>query len=286
VYFGAARYNKKLVSSLTASLKNSAAGGVARGVYYRLYRASVRARCAWADYREIRDPGAPPLPPAMLRFRVSETIPAGEFVRVGHGVAGMVAGAIAEARGPLQPGDRVLDFGCGCARTLAWFMKAHPDVEFHGSDVDAEAIEWCSRNLPDGHFERNDYLPPLPYPDSHFDVVYCVSVFTHLNEGMQDQWLAELHRVLKPGGLLLFTVHGENALSTLSGVDLAELRSAGFLHRRSKKLSGVVPEWYHTSWHTRGYIAERCARWFGDIRYSSTPGNLQDLVTARRMLRS
>jgi hypothetical protein len=54
------------------------------------------------------------------------------------------------------------------------------------------------------------------------------------------------------------------------------------VHQRSRKLKGLVPEWYQTSWHSRGYITARLARRFRDIRYSVIPDGLQDVVVARK----
>jgi SAM-dependent methyltransferase len=50
--------------------------------------------------------------------------------------------------------------------------------------------------------------PPLPYPDERFDLVYALSVFTHLTESQQRSWSAELHRVTRTCGYVLFTTHG------------------------------------------------------------------------------
>jgi SAM-dependent methyltransferase len=52
--------------------------------------------------------------------------------------------------------------------------------------------------------------PPLPYPDGAFDFVYAFSVFTHLSVELADRWMAELRRVVKPGGLVWFTIHGQS----------------------------------------------------------------------------
>ena len=192
------------------------------------------------------------VPPATLRFRVSELHSAGEFLKIGRGCAFWIAERIRAAGLQLDPGDRILDFGCGCGRTITWLMRDYPGVEFHGTDVDSESIEWCRTHLLKGRFVVNAALPTLPYPDDYFRVVYCLSVFTHLNEEMQDAWLPELHRVLAPGGLILLSVHGRNATGSLKAEDLGTLKSVGFVHKTSNKLKGIVPHWYHTTWAFAG----------------------------------
>jgi SAM-dependent methyltransferase len=54
---------------------------------------------------------------------------------------------------------------------------------------------------------RNDAVPPLPFADNSLDLIYSMSVFTHLADTWS-AWLLELHRVLKPGGVLLVTLLG------------------------------------------------------------------------------
>jgi len=57
--------------------------------------------------------------------------------------------------------------------------------QFSGCDVDAAAIEWCQNNLRQMDFEVTEAHPPLPYQDGAFELVFGVSVFTHLNEDFQ-----------------------------------------------------------------------------------------------------
>ena len=55
-------------------------------------------------------------------------------------------------------------------------------------------------------------------------MVYSLALFTHLSEQTGRHWLAELVRVLRPGGLLLFTVHGERSAGELDAVRFERFR--------------------------------------------------------------
>jgi SAM-dependent methyltransferase len=101
----------------------------------------------------------------------------------------------------------ILDFGCGCGRVARHWHGL--DVDLHGCDVNRRMIEWCRQNLPFGRFDLNGMRPPLPYTDGSFGLAYAFSVFTHLPERLQREWLLEFQRVLRPGGYLFFSTLGE-----------------------------------------------------------------------------
>lgn len=254
-----------------------------RPVYHGAFRTQLQARLWLADHLfENAAPGFA-LPPALLRYRVSESLSAERFLRVGEASARHIDEQLRAMGSSLADVERVLDFGCGCGRTLRWLMKAYPETRFFGVDVDADAIAWCARNFHNGEFATNRPEPPLPFGSGAFDVVYCLSVFTHLDEPMQDMWLAEIKRTLKPGGILMLSVHGEQAAAILDEQAAGMLKVSGFLHRRSRKLSGIVPGWYNTSWHSKNYIVARLGALFSDVRYTVVPGGSQDLVVARNL---
>lgn len=218
----------------------------------------------------------------MLRFRVGESLDPKAFAEVGRLSAQNLLACLAQAGWSPAPGMRALDFGCGCGRTLAWLREAAPGAEFDGVDVDAEAIAWCRANLPWARFEATTSNPPLPFADATFDLVYAISVFTHLDAPAQAAWLRELGRVLKPGGVLLFTVHGEAAWIPLSDADRAELARTGFLFKTSTKLRGIQPEWYHTSFQTEAYARASLDTVAEALRYLPQGMGYQDAVVARR----
>lgn len=107
----------------------------------------------------------------------------------------------------------ILDLGCSSGRVLRHFDSERVSLgwQLYGCDIQARAIEWMRRNFP-AHFNviTNSTLPHLPYEDATFDVIYGISVFTHI-KFQWDAWLMELRRVMKPGALLMQTIHAENA---------------------------------------------------------------------------
>jgi ubiquinone/menaquinone biosynthesis C-methylase UbiE len=172
---------------------------------------------------------------------------------------------LAEAHGGSLTGASVLDFGCGCGRVLVYF-KGATRCEMTGSDIDGEAIAWCKANLADfGAFIQNGAEPPLPLADSSVDLVYSISVFTHLPEKMQFQWLTELHRVVKPGGLLLLTTRGIDGV-LLGLIQRLKFRMKGFVYVAGGKTPGL-PEFYRNAFHGEAYIRARWASIFDIVDF-------------------
>jgi SAM-dependent methyltransferase len=149
----------------------------------------------------------------------------------------------------------ILDFGCGCGR-LARPLAAHlgSPAKLDATDIDAEAIEWCQQNYSSlGIFEVNAAWPPLRYSDNTFDLIYGVSVFTHLPEDMQLRWLEELNRILAPDGYLILSTHGTAYYNHLNPEQQSQLQARGFLYFNNGLTPGL-PEFYQTTFHTHDYV--------------------------------
>ncbi len=99
---------------------------------------------------------------------------------------------------------RVAEWGCGLGRIL----RHMPDrYEKTGFDYNADAIDWCSEHIKNATFFHNDLMPPLPAAAASFDSVYAFSVFTHLSPEAHDAWIADIARVLAPGGVFFALFH-------------------------------------------------------------------------------
>jgi ubiquinone/menaquinone biosynthesis C-methylase UbiE len=109
----------------------------------------------------------------------------------------------------------IYEWGCGPGRVIRHLPEVFGrSAEVYGTDYNAETIEWCKQNLPGIQFLLNNLEPPLHFPDNAFDLVYCISIFTHLSPENGMKWSDELFRVLKPNGILVMTHLGENSYKT------------------------------------------------------------------------
>lgn len=106
----------------------------------------------------------------------------------------------------------VLDFGCGAGRQLLQMTRLFPRLTLSGCDVDSDCIQSVQKLYPQVDAYTNAFDPPLRYGDSSFDIIYSVSIFSHLAPGDRDLWLYELARVLRPGGIALLTFNGLRSL--------------------------------------------------------------------------
>jgi SAM-dependent methyltransferase len=155
-------------------------------------------------------PDADPLPPRRLRARAGAP-GASEYLDGGRRAAQELAAGLRGAGRDPESLSSVLDFGCGAGRVLPHFARLFPGVHCTGCDVDRTAVEWAAARRPAGDWTVSSFEPPLPIAPERFDLVYSVSVFSHLGRGLGERWLRELGRVLAPGGVALLSVHGPSA---------------------------------------------------------------------------
>jgi len=124
---------------------------------------------------------------------------------------------LARAGVPLDSVGNILEFGCGDGRMIRWLEHLAGTREVWGTDIDAARIFWCKQHLGRPfHFITTTTVPHLPFEDRHFGFVFAGSVFTHIDD-LADAWIAELRRILRPGGTLFMTVHLESDIPLLRG---------------------------------------------------------------------
>jgi SAM-dependent methyltransferase len=165
-------------------------------------------------------PDGLPVPPENLRLWVGPFADAALFRESGERMVQTVVDLCG-----LTPDGHVLEVGCGCGRlALALAKRLGPTGRYEGFDVAQPLLDWCRAQLepvlPGFRFRLVDVVAlahnprgavpavhfRFPYENELFDVAIVVSVFTHmLSEGIEN-YVAEVARVLKPGGRCFATL--------------------------------------------------------------------------------
>jgi SAM-dependent methyltransferase len=190
-----------------------------------------------------------------------------EYVRSGQEVATMFTLAATRYGGALDSQGAVLDFGCGSGRLLGGMNFGQAPVT--GCDVGAPVAAFSKEFYPNARVFHTDLMPPLPFSDGEFGLVYSFSVFSHLTEEVERAWLEELRRVGSKDCLYLITVQGEWMIeATLEAQEQADIRRRGF---GFKKVHGKrnddldFPDYYESSYHTKQYICDHWSKLFNII---------------------
>ena len=116
-------------------------------------------------------------------------------------------------------GAKALDVGCREGAQTRWLKERGYDV----TSIDVEKLFDDAQVV--------DANEPLPYPDDHFDLVWCSEVIEHLSDPAFS--LAQMRRVIRPGGTLLITTPNSYAwfyrIAKLLGLPPAKLQHPGHL---------------------------------------------------------
>jgi ubiquinone/menaquinone biosynthesis C-methylase UbiE len=122
---------------------------------------------------------------------------------------------VEESGAAFAPGDRILDLGCGAGRMIRHLRHLARSCEIWGCDISAEHIFWCQSYLsPPFNFFVNTKVPHLPHRDGSFRLIYCGSLFTHIDD-LTTTWLLELRRLLAQDGRAYITIHDAHSIELI-----------------------------------------------------------------------
>jgi SAM-dependent methyltransferase len=256
-----------------------------RNPYYYL---RFRAQAELARFKDWRNeivysgPSTPCSPPPLLRHRVHGDLDKEGYIKVGQVAAQNIKDLLNLVGRQFNSFNSILDFGCGSGRVLRFLYNENDPCHLYGTDIDKKAISWCKKHLRFAQWDTNGSLPPTRYADDTFDLIYGISVFTHLDEEMQFIWLNELNRILKPDGVLILTLHGDGLAFQGMEEEQALLSRKGFIFKVRQtgrfKFDGL-PDFYQYSHHSKQYIEKEWSRFFEVIRYEERALNShQDAV--------
>lgn len=144
-------------------------------------------------------PNAPATNGLTIRWAKGYDFIFGTFLRTSEGKIMNLAG--------IKTGDTVLDVGCGPGALSRHAKKqAGQSGKVHGIDAAPEMIEFARQKAAVKGIEVEYHLgvaEALPFADATFDVIISRLVIHHLPGDLKEKAFAEMHRVLKPGGVCL-----------------------------------------------------------------------------------
>jgi len=118
-------------------------------------------------------------------------------------------------RAPVRRDMRtILDFPCGYGRVLRFLRARFPDADITVCDIDSQAVEFCGRVFAANPEMSNQDFRKLSI-SRKFDLVWCGSLFTHMDEVASTHLLRFFRDHLAPGGLCVFTTHGQLAAESI-----------------------------------------------------------------------
>ncbi|MBL4619071.1 MAG: class I SAM-dependent methyltransferase [Marinicaulis sp.] len=167
-----------------------------------------------------------------------------QYWRTGKNTAEAIVGKINAYSSIDRP--RVADWGCGLARIIRHLPEKYQRTGF---DYNAAAIGWNAEYIAGVKFRKNTLMPPLSAPNEAFDALYALSVFTHLSAEAHVAWIAEIERVLAPGGIFLGAFHmhpepGQLLPGEQARFDAGELVVRGGVKEGSRTYTAHHPESY------------------------------------------
>jgi SAM-dependent methyltransferase len=231
------------------------------------------------SFRTSKAPDGYRIPPSRLIFLVVGHGMTHDYYYAGKMIAKDIVNAI-ETHSCVSAMENILDFGCGCGRIIR-HIGDYTKATLYGSDYNAKLIEWDRQNLPFARFSTNKESPGIPYKDGLFDLVYVISVFTHMKEDVQKIWVQEFARTLKSGGILFFTSHGNRFTELLDSSSFADYNSGKWAYT----VRGPEGSNYFSSFFNHIYVEKNMTNDFTFLEH--IPGRehtdlLQDIYIMKR----
>lgn len=226
-------------------------------------------------------------PPKHLQYRsVGSFVP--DFIESGYRAFNTFQNVLqSSANKNILTCEKILDFGCGCGRIIRSLRNNLSAGYLYGTDIDPDVIAWLKENYKGmAEFSVNPHLPPTLYADEMFDLIYSVSIFTHLPEDMQFAWLNELKRIAKPGAYLIFTTHRQNQHYIWSLTPQKIFEEKGFYYDAEVDWAPEgLPSFYKIAFHSEEYIRKEWSKYFNVLNFFPNGlDNTQDIVLLQKTL--
>ena len=162
---------------------------------------------------------------------------------------------------PLMGVKSFLEFASGHGRFTRHLVKAIGAERVTASDVVPDAVDFARDTLHVQSFLSASRPEELSCPQ-RYEVVFVLSLFSHLPASSWSRWMKRLYDCVAPGGLLVFTTHGAEAVRR-QGVTLDD---QGFFFAPSSESNAIDAQEYGTAFTSAEYVRSQIASHLGSDR--------------------
>lgn len=162
---------------------------------------------------------------------------------------------------PLLRTPRVLEFASGHGRFTRHLVKALGPGRVAVSDVVPGAVKFSRATFGVEGFLSASLPEQVRWP-GQYDLVFVLSLFSHLPRATWGRWLQVLYGAVAPGGLLVFSTHGHKA----ARFDNVELDGEGFFFAASSESNAIDAQEYGTTFTAPEFVRARIAETVGTER--------------------
>jgi SAM-dependent methyltransferase len=137
------------------------------------------------------------------------------YFDVGESALHCIETALFAARRPKSSINRILDLPCGHGRVMRFLQQAFPVARLTACDLDREGVEFCAKTFAALPVISQVKVADIPL-EGPYDLIWCGSLLTHLPAEKCAAFLKLFQRLLLPGGILVFTLHGRRCETELT----------------------------------------------------------------------
>lgn len=159
---------------------------------------------------------------------------------------------------PLLRTPRVLEFASGHGRFTRHLVKALGVPRVTVSDVVPSAVEFSRATFGVDGFLSASRPEDVRWP-GQYDLVFVLSLFSHLPRSTWSRWLRVLQDAVAPGGLLVFSTHGVKA----ADFDNVTLDGEGFFFAPSSESNAIDANEYGTAFTSEAFVLKEIAEVWG-----------------------
>lgn len=167
----------------------------------------------------------------------------------------------------VDPAEKtILDFASGYGRFTRYFVKLFREVTV--SDLEPPMLDFCRKEFDVQGFRSSARDPGVIERRSEkYDVVFCFSLFTHLNDRVWADWLEKLFALVANRGHLIISTHGYKLFEKLNIVPPgSESQQPEFLFLRGNETAGRLDPSVYGSLVVKDEFVRRAIRKINDIR--------------------